>query len=82
MSTTATLLVEIGCEELPPKALEGLADAFAASFARELNDAELAFDEIVPYATPRRLALKAMGLAAEQPDRSEKPSWSGGESRL
>ena len=71
MSTTATLLVEIGCEELPPKALEGLADAFAANFARELNDAELAFDEIVPYATPRRLALKAMGLAAEQPDRSE-----------
>ena len=71
MSTTATFLVEIGCEELPPKALKGLADAFASNFARELNDAELAFDEIVPFATPRRLALKTMGLAAEQPDHSE-----------
>jgi len=47
-------LIELGTEELPPKALRSLAEAFAANFAAELNNAEIAFDDLKWYATPRK----------------------------
>ncbi|WKE67528.1 glycine--tRNA ligase subunit beta [Gallaecimonas kandeliae] len=63
------LLIEIGTEELPPKALRSLAEAFAANLDAELTQAELAFDAIQWHAAPRRLALTIKALAAQQPDK-------------
>ncbi len=63
------LLVEIGTEELPPKALRTLAEAFAEGLAKELEGAELAHDGIQWHAAPRRLALTVKGLAQAQADK-------------
>ncbi len=67
--TEKTFLVEIGTEELPPKALRSLAEAFATQVTAELDSAGLAHGEVRWYAAPRRLALKVAGLSAAQPDR-------------
>jgi len=64
-----TFLVEIGTEELPPKALRSLAESFAANFTAELDNAGLAHGAVEWFAAPRRLALKVANLAASQPDR-------------
>lgn len=61
-------LVEIGTEELPPKTLKTLSDAFASQCAAQLASSNIAYDSIVAYAAPRRLALWVKGLAASQPD--------------
>ncbi|MBI6547673.1 glycine--tRNA ligase subunit beta [Xenorhabdus lircayensis] len=67
--TQQTFLVEIGTEELPPKALRSLAESFAANFEAELNNANLGHGEVSWFAAPRRLALKVENLAATQADR-------------
>ncbi|CDH22565.1 glycine--tRNA ligase subunit beta [Xenorhabdus bovienii] len=64
-----TFLVEIGTEELPPKALRSLAESFAANFETELKNANLGHGEISWFAAPRRLALKVANLAVAQADR-------------
>src|SRR3569833_4004813 len=51
------LLIEIGTEELPPKALRRLAEAFADGVRAGLAKHELRHGELRYYATPRRLAL-------------------------
>jgi glycyl-tRNA synthetase beta chain len=61
------LLVELGTEELPPKALPGLSQAFHAELTRRLRDARLAFTTSRAYASPRRLAVLVEALAAAQP---------------
>ncbi|EPF70232.1 glycine--tRNA ligase subunit beta [Acinetobacter rudis] len=63
-----TVLFELGCEELPPKSLKNLRDALKAETVKGLKDAGLAFDEILAYAAPRRLALKIVGVDAAQAD--------------
>ncbi len=65
----ADLLVEIGTEELPPKALRGLMDAFVANFTREVDEARLAHGDVHGYASPRRLAVMVESLAHGQEDR-------------
>jgi len=65
----ADLLVEIGTEELPPKALRGLMDAFADGLRAALDDARLAHGEVRGYASPRRLAAIVTALAAGQEQR-------------
>ena len=60
--TSADLLVEIGTEELPPKALRGLMDAFAANLHTRLDDARLEHGDVHAYASPRRLALIVVRL--------------------
>lgn len=67
--TQQTFLVEIGTEELPPKALRSLAESFAVNFTAELDNANLPHGEVIWYAAPRRLALKVMNLSAAQADR-------------
>ncbi len=67
---TKDLLIELGTEELPPKALKGLAQAFKQGFAKGLDDANLKYDHIHSYATPRRLALLVSQLAVTQADKS------------
>ena len=64
-----TFLVEIGTEELPPKALRSLAESFAANVTAELDAANLTYGDVKWFAAPRRLALKITKLAATQPDR-------------
>lgn len=54
---TEDFLVEIGTEELPPKALQKLVQALADGLQAGLVQAELAFGEIKTYAAPRRLAV-------------------------
>ncbi|CAI1020989.1 Glycine--tRNA ligase beta subunit [Serratia marcescens] len=67
--TQQTFLVEIGTEELPPKALRSLAESFAANFTAELDNAGLEHGEVSWFAAPRRLALKVANLSAAQADR-------------
>ncbi|EOX4284090.1 TPA: glycine--tRNA ligase subunit beta [Vibrio cholerae] len=62
-------LIELGTEELPPKQLRTLAEAFAANFAAELATADIAHEGVTWFATPRRLALKVANLTESQPDR-------------
>jgi glycyl-tRNA synthetase beta chain len=64
---TEDFLVELGTEELPPKALQTLRDAFAAGISRGLADARLEHSEVLAYATPRRLAVLVNELAVKQP---------------
>jgi glycyl-tRNA synthetase beta chain len=61
-------LVEIGTEELPPKSLFTLAEAFAQGVASGLNTAALGHGEVEWFATPRRLAVRVAQLMGQQPD--------------
>lgn len=64
----ADFLVEIGTEELPPKSLLALAEAFRDSLIAGLHAASLAHGAAVAYATPRRLAVLVRRLLDQQPD--------------
>lgn len=64
-----TLLLELGAEELPPTALDALSDAFATGIEKGLQEAEIPFQDVTAYATPRRLAVQVTSLADKQPDR-------------
>ncbi|GFM80336.1 glycine--tRNA ligase beta subunit [Pseudomonas cichorii] len=63
-------LVELGTEELPPKTLSSLGDAFLAGIEKGLQTAGLTYSAKQVYAAPRRLAVLITGLATQQPDRS------------
>ena len=63
-----TLLIELGTEELPPRALNNLSDAFKAGIESELKAKKLQYSEIKAFATPRRLALVISDLQSEQED--------------
>ena len=60
-------LLEIGTEELPPKALRRLSEALAAALAGGLDKAGLRYEAIVPYASPRRLALLVRSMDTVKP---------------
>ncbi len=62
-------LIELGTEELPPKQLRTLAEAFCSNFEQELENAQLSHEGISWFATPRRLALKVAALEEEQADK-------------
>ena len=66
---TASLLFELGTEELPPRALRNLSATLQAEFVRGLDDAGLDHGEVTAYSTPRRLALLVRECAIAQPDR-------------
>ncbi|GAA0669085.1 glycine--tRNA ligase subunit beta [Rheinheimera tangshanensis] len=61
--------VEIGTEELPPKALKTLATAFADNITEELAKQNLSHGEVHWYAAPRRLAVRVNQLALQQQDK-------------
>ena len=67
-SNTKDLLIEIGTEELPPKSLRTMMENLGSNFSQKLNEAELEFESLQTFATPRRLALLIKSLAAAQPD--------------
>lgn len=66
---TKNLLLELGTEELPPKALRNLAQSLYDSFVKQLNEQGLQFSSSKWYATPRRLALFIEQLADKQEDK-------------
>ena len=68
-SSAATLLVEVGTEELPPRAIARLGEAFATALAKRLSEHALVADATpVWYATPRRLAVTIPAVLRRQPD--------------
>ena len=69
----ADLLVELGCEELPPGTLPRLARAFFESVCEQLLFAGLEFDADSSrvFYTPRRLAFRLGAVAGQQPDQSQ-----------
>ncbi len=69
MATTRDLLIEIGTEELPPKALKRLSEAFGAGIEDGLKGADLSHGALSLYASPRRLAVLVKSLAEAQADK-------------
>lgn len=61
-------LVELGTEELPPKALQQLSQAFLKGIEAELQQAELNYSAAQAYASPRRLAVVVEALQTQQAD--------------
>ena len=70
MSSTKDLLIEIGTEELPPKALQTLSKAFTAGVVAGLKEASLDAKEVISYAAPRRLAILLKDVPTKQADQS------------
>lgn len=70
---TADLLIELGTEELPPKSLKRLSEAFAGEIAGRLHEAALVEGnkDVTIYAAPRRLAVCVRNVRQRQPDRDE-----------
>ena len=70
--TTANLLVELFVEELPPKALQKLGDAFASVLHDQLAAQGLttAASAVTAYASPRRLAAHISAVLAQAPDKA------------
>src|SRR5690554_7225355 len=71
MMQAQDFLVELGTEELPPKALRQLAEAFLAGVEKGLKEAGLGYRAARHYAAPRRLAVRVEQLATQQPDRTQ-----------
>lgn len=68
MQKREDFIVEIHTEELPPKALLKLANAFLEQIKDRLTKADLSFEAIHYFATPRRLAVFVKNLVSAQPD--------------
>ena len=66
---TQDFLIELGTEELPPKALKPLSDAFTQGISKGLKDAGIDFGKVEAFAAPRRLAVRIRDLADAQPDK-------------
>jgi glycyl-tRNA synthetase beta chain len=64
----AELLLELLSEEIPARLQQRAADDLGRLLRSALDEAELPFEQLATYATPRRLALVVRGLAAQQPD--------------
>ncbi len=62
-------LVELGTEELPPKALSRLSEAFRDGIVEGLKNAALSHSAVHAYAAPRRLAVMVEALQSAQPDK-------------
>ena len=69
MTDHADFLVEIGTEELPPKALRTLMQSFSDGLVAGIDDTRLEHGDVTPYASPRRLAVAIDALAYYQPER-------------
>lgn len=63
-------LVEIGTEELPPKALKKLSKAFGAGIEEGLKKQQLSYGKVTLYAAPRRLAVLVCDLQQAQEDKA------------
>ena len=71
MITTSDLLIELGTEELPPKALSTLSAAFSEGIIQGLQKAGLTAASHISYATPRRLAIHLKEVSTAQADQTQ-----------
>ena len=71
---SADFLVELGTEELPPKALRTLSEAFGKGISDGLQQQGITFSGLNNYAAPRRLAVRIEGLAEKAAD-NEVEAW-------
>ena len=69
MSDRADLLVEIGTEEMPPKTLRALSEAFGEALCERIEARILGTHTCSVYATPRRIAALIPDVPLNQPDR-------------
>ena len=69
--STQSFLVELGTEELPPKALKTLSAAFTAGIEQGLKEAGLSFSQVESFAAPRRLAVRILKLETQQPNKED-----------
>lgn len=67
-----TFLLEIGTEELPPFLMQAVSEQLALNLKTCLHQASLAFESLSTYAAPRRIAVKILGLANKQADKTVK----------
>ncbi|WP_166268647.1 glycine--tRNA ligase subunit beta [Marinobacter caseinilyticus] len=67
---TQDFLVELGTEELPPKALKTLSEAFTRGITQGLTNAGIKYGKVEAFAAPRRLAVRIRKLADAQPDKA------------
>lgn len=65
------LLLEIGMEEIPARFIRAAMEQLQEKTEKWLNDSRIAYDSIRAYATPRRIAVLAAGVADKQSDLSE-----------
>ncbi|MDC0535712.1 glycine--tRNA ligase subunit beta, partial [Francisellaceae bacterium] len=70
MSNSQDLLFEIGCEELPPKSLNKMAESLLRSVTDQLLKLGISFKGAKYFSSPRRLAFIIDSLANQQPDKS------------
>ena len=72
MAEHKPLLIELGTEELPPKALDELAAAFLRGVCDGLSKRgiDAALDQAKAYCTPRRLAVHVPAVAQAQPEQT------------
>ena len=61
-------LFELGCEELPSAAVQSLSHALKSEIEGLLTKHQLDHEQVIAYATPRRLAIHILGLSPEQPE--------------
>ena len=66
---SADFLIELGTEELPPKALKSLSNAFTEGVINGIRDLGLNFEATQSFAAPRRLAITISGLDIQTPDK-------------
>ncbi len=67
---TQDFLVELGTEELPPKALKTLSEAFTQGIVKGLDTAGISYGAVESFGAPRRLAVRIRDLAGAQPDKA------------
>lgn len=66
---TADVLIELGTEELPPKTLLSLSEAFTNSITALVEKEGFQFESVQSFATPRRLAVLYKGILKQQADK-------------
>ncbi|BDU69822.1 glycine--tRNA ligase beta subunit [Geothrix oryzae] len=71
MSATQTFLLELHCEEIPARFLAPLTEEFGSAFQAWLNGQGLSLASLDPFYSPRKLAWRAQGLPAFQPDQTD-----------
>ncbi|WP_420428755.1 glycine--tRNA ligase subunit beta [Algiphilus sp.] len=64
----ASLLIEIGCEDLPARDVQPLADALRTALCEALDQAGVPRDAATAFATPRRIAVQVAAVSGMQPD--------------
>ena len=69
MSDNADFIIEIGTEELPPKALNKLMLAFGENLNANIDSSSIKHGNIKTFASPRRLAVLIEKLANKQSDK-------------